>query len=805
MNNNDESSDDEIDVKDNIFNYKGFFVENEIEDDEPKYYEFGAHFPYKELYNILLVLRENQKKIEKGKEIEKIIQIKNKKVKNRERNNTKNKKIENNLNNLIKIFKYKEKSRNIGINSQIDNQNEMTFFPKNNYKNNLSLKKENKNNTKSFNIYKTNSNHSNYLKIYKNIRNKISNRRLNKKYSLNNNHKHKKYNLNLNKIGKYSDKYILPNKNRNNLKPQNKILKINRTIYQDKNRIMNTYDLNLQKSFQALAKEIKNNSRKKSKLDTIKKNSNSKDFINKKANIRKNSFRKINEKINNSNLNKKNKNETIKIAKEDSLNKKNNLKRINHNVIATPLECILKSYKSKNNKYSPKIRHDIYGNKNNSSYKLSSKNKNNTDFKNFSNEKYIPPKFKKNLDKVKSKGLISISNDNINKNNYNNININDKNKLNKEKNFINQNSFNNNKTFPYINTDNVDKSNLNKKIDSKNGKDNLYYFLNNNDKNSRNKKNNDLIINNLSSINNTEYKKVKTINNNNFSKICSTLQTNNNTKYKNETINNKLFINFKKNKASKNKDKKKRIFIRFHNSSYKAKAYLAQLDNYDFTNYYSTTYIGKNKKSMQKKSYINNLPTNKSKQKINLIKGCIIKPNVNIKNNRKINLINAGVFNNNKKDSNDILTLNKLKKTKNNSMLIKNSKSENKNLLKKYESVINKKNNNINIRININNNNNIIYNKIINNRNNNSYLNNNNNDKNSLDKNIKKIIKMPSFNKTQNENYSRLLKKKIIDINSKNSQKLTNNKLNKDDKVKFINISFPKAKFLNIFNNKSKK
>ena len=237
--NNDESSDEEIDVKNDILNYKGFFVENENEDEEPKYYEFGAHFPYKELCNILLVLREKQIKIEKGKEIEKIIQIKKKKVTNREKNNTKNKKIENNLTNLMKIFKYKEKSRNVGVNSRVGDQNEMTFFPENRYKNNLSFKRENKADTKSFNIYKTNSNHSNYLKIYKNIKNKINNiSKLNNKYSLNNNHKYKKYNLNQNKIVKYSDKYILPNKSRNNLKPQNKILKINRTNYQLKKKLL---------------------------------------------------------------------------------------------------------------------------------------------------------------------------------------------------------------------------------------------------------------------------------------------------------------------------------------------------------------------------------------------------------------------------------------------------------------------------------------------------------------------------------------------------------------------------------------
>ena len=140
-------------------------------------------------------------------------------------------------------------------------------------------------------------------------------------------------------------------------------------------------------------------------------------------------------------------------------------------------------------------------------------------------------------------------------------------------------------------------------------------------------------------------------------------------------------------------------------------------------------------------------------------------------------------------------------------MIIKNSQTENKKVLKKYESELNKKNNNINIRININNNNNIIYNKIINNTNNNSYFNNVNNDKSPLDINIQKIIKMPNLNKTQNENSSKFLKKKIIDINLKynRNQKIANNNLNKDEKVKFINITFPKAKFLNIINNKNKK
>ena len=170
----DDSNNDDIDVKDDIFNYKGYFFENPEEDEDPKYFEFGAHFPYKALYNALRILRENQNKEEKGKQIEKIIQISKKKIANKERNNTKIKKKDNsNLNNIINIFKFKGRSRNIGVDGQEENQNELTFVPKINVKNNLSVKKEEKNQSKSLYAYKTNFNRGNYMKIYKNIKNKI--------------------------------------------------------------------------------------------------------------------------------------------------------------------------------------------------------------------------------------------------------------------------------------------------------------------------------------------------------------------------------------------------------------------------------------------------------------------------------------------------------------------------------------------------------------------------------------------------------------------------------------------------------
>ena len=167
----DDSNNDEIDVNENeINNYKGFFNENPEEDYEPKYFEFGAHFPYRALYNALIDLKEKQIKEEKGKQIEKIIQINKKKIANKERNNTKVKNKENNnLNNIVNVFKFKERSRNVGIDIQSKNQNDLTFVPKMSFKNNLSVKKEDKNQSKSLYAYMTNFNKESYLKIYKNI------------------------------------------------------------------------------------------------------------------------------------------------------------------------------------------------------------------------------------------------------------------------------------------------------------------------------------------------------------------------------------------------------------------------------------------------------------------------------------------------------------------------------------------------------------------------------------------------------------------------------------------------------------
>ena len=107
--NDDESNDDgnNINVK-NIDNYKGYFFENE----EPasNFYEFGAHFPYKELCKILNILRQKQVKEDKNKKIEKIAKVNKSKISQRERNNTRNKQNEININIIQKIFKSNRKS-----------------------------------------------------------------------------------------------------------------------------------------------------------------------------------------------------------------------------------------------------------------------------------------------------------------------------------------------------------------------------------------------------------------------------------------------------------------------------------------------------------------------------------------------------------------------------------------------------------------------------------------------------------------------------------------------------------------------
>ena len=66
------NDDDNTDGNNDIYNYKGYFVENE--DEEKKFYEFGAHFPYMYLYQQLEILA--QQREEEQKQLENKLKIK---------------------------------------------------------------------------------------------------------------------------------------------------------------------------------------------------------------------------------------------------------------------------------------------------------------------------------------------------------------------------------------------------------------------------------------------------------------------------------------------------------------------------------------------------------------------------------------------------------------------------------------------------------------------------------------------------------------------------------------------------------
>ena len=138
----DEDSNDLTLQNNNLLNYKGYFVENEDEDTDPKYFEFGAHFPYRKLYKRLEELSKNQ-----NKEMMKQVNIKN--IANKERNNTRNK--QNNMQNLFNKYDSRGKSRNNNINN-VYLKNDLTDIIIE--QNSSLLKKDEQKNCKSISVNK---------------------------------------------------------------------------------------------------------------------------------------------------------------------------------------------------------------------------------------------------------------------------------------------------------------------------------------------------------------------------------------------------------------------------------------------------------------------------------------------------------------------------------------------------------------------------------------------------------------------------------------------------------------------------
>ena len=458
---------DELDneIENNNYDYKGYFIENEEADEEPKYFEYGAHFPYNELCNILESIRNKQVKMQKGKQIEKILQPNKKKASTRERNNTRNKQNDkvNSLVKIINIFKSKGHSRNI----QKEEQDEITFIHKNNYKNIFSLKKDKQN--KSVNNFKSNNSGINYLRIYKN---KIHNIKLTNT-----------------KLGKLSEKYFLTKqKQKNFLNQRLKLFSKSKPKNKEKNNkhSKDSYEISLQRSFQTQIKQIKKTAKKNIKKNFYPFFSNSKSSLEKVIKSYKKEKIKSSQLVKNKTALKK-----IQFPNKSEISKKSS-ELTNHNF----------SFKSKNkdniqNHKSPKLNNEKIKNINvnnkpmisvsidtnnlelfNNNKIKSIKHAYNDKNKNIQTSELNKNKNKKNLDSNKSKENLNIL-----------FNTNEKNSRNKLNDFLKNisliNFTDNNKisinTLSKINNTQQNINYRKKKLGKKKEKKNLN--INNNNKN----------------------------------------------------------------------------------------------------------------------------------------------------------------------------------------------------------------------------------------------------------------------------------------------------------------------------------
>ena len=258
-----------------LFNYKGYFIEYGRE--EKKFYEFGAHFPYKDLYLALIKL-----KLEKEK-TEKFMRIKPQKKLIIERYNQKENKIQENINNIIKEFKIKNRSRNIlqqeNKEASKRNLNNLTYIPLNTDKNRNNKNNNNNSKNKSIFNFMNNTNYNyNSLHINKtgkqillNIENKLK--------QLDN-----KYNYTINKEKKYSiDLPLFLTDNSLNIQNENNTMDDLKNLdYYSINRINN--DHNLFKYYQPKVKKSHKIKIKDELKDSIIKNN----LLNDKINISKN-------------------------------------------------------------------------------------------------------------------------------------------------------------------------------------------------------------------------------------------------------------------------------------------------------------------------------------------------------------------------------------------------------------------------------------------------------------------------------------------------------------------------------------
>ena len=724
----DEESKEELEFKDDLLNYRGYFVENEDEE-EKKFYEYGAHFPYMYLYQRLEILAQERKKNQNSLE---------KKLKAKERENNKDprkdpatneeSKPNDNLKDLLSIFQQKGKSRNRG-----DVDIGLTYMPQMNKKKEEEIKAiENV----AIGLIKSTAGQKNEIKNgNKNIKNIKNNNILKNAELIGANLKYNNYLNKKEKIdGKKSTKKEKSGKPQTKIRKRNdnKILNINnslngnitislnllnKTKFGEKNNSKNmTHDIPyMTKITNNLVNKLKSIQYSKEKLKKqILNTGNADQNLLKRTKKNKiiNKFRNKNNKGSYSNYygyqNTKNTSSSKNLINSNN-NKKNKINKIG---ISSTINKINEKLDKKNNSNMKNniINHNILNNNNINNKYVKQNNflsnlKNNNQNKNIYN-------INKNLLKksnITSKNNISINN-NINQSNNSN-NQSNKNKI-----------PNNNYKNILIKKENIKSSTLNKK---------QFEFIENignkKVKNNISRNNNVPIFNNqIQSITNKNFHSV----NNPNKKIINKLKPN----HVNINLTNN-FSNLNQQIKPQNSNKIKEINYKFNkncSSNINLKKYspgkITHQKNQEINQ----------KVDVQKIKNINNI---QEKLKNYLLKTNDIKHNINLntyqkngnkssyKNNTFINLENN--INKNKNNisrnraENNNINLEKKKKKKNNTLMQ------------------NKKKQHININININNQQNIILNKLGNGANNNSIniysvrSDNKENNNNIIDKNQK--------------------------------------------------------------------
>ena len=254
------NEDDNTEGNNDIYNYKGYFAENE--DEEKKFYEFGAHFSYKLLYKKLEILAQQREK--EQKELESKLKIKESRedpATNEESNTN------DNLKDILSIFQQKGKSRNRG-----DINIGLTYMPQNKKNiNNL-----NSNEVPGLNIIKSTSRQNPYENMNKNKLNRMNNKnksnniiniKINKNLSnKKNKNKNKSFNIN-NKVRKRNNQ----NKINVNNSINNNVIGLNiynKIKYFEKTNLKNlTHDMPyISKIKDNLAKKLKSIQYSKEKL-----------------------------------------------------------------------------------------------------------------------------------------------------------------------------------------------------------------------------------------------------------------------------------------------------------------------------------------------------------------------------------------------------------------------------------------------------------------------------------------------------------------------------------------------------------